>query len=280
MIPGVQCPDSPTSQLHCIWKNVRGPFRSISCTQHTWERYDYNLAGCLVCGAEHICAVGVANSKCPLATLDDGTVGCIVTGYAPQVVRYGCEFQANVSDRQPIAVLPDIYTHVMMTVNNIMYSPATQRAHEREVAQKITHFRVLCTRFLRELRQQFPGRRVCIPVLLAHVLHALRLGPRCPPHPTLGHKCATVLSRCIADILPDSRSNKHLLSNHFIVGLLYLMRQGLNFNGTIWLPKIKSLNFSLPVENHLWKVFKISSKIICEAENEVKSILRSRIGVN
>jgi len=43
-----------------------------------------------------------------------------------------------------------------------------------------------------------------------------------------------------------------------------------------WLPRFNILNYCLPHENSLEKYFGYSIKIVCETENEVKSILRSR----
>jgi hypothetical protein len=61
------------------------------------------------------------------------------------------------------------------------------------------------------------------------------------------------------------------------VGLLYLMKQGLTIQNTQWLPQVQALQQCLPHETCLEKAFKLSMKLVCETENEVKLALRHRV---
>jgi hypothetical protein len=55
-----------------------------------------------------------------------------------------------------------------------------------------------------------------------------------------------------------------------------MMSAGLVVQGREILPCWPELRVVLPQENHLAKYWDISSKIICETENEVKLILRGQ----
>ena len=266
--------------LSNIWKAVRRPFRSLNCNKHQWERYDYNLAGCLCCGLQHVCKADLCVCTCPLVTLDDGCVGCTITGFVIPVIRCGKEFTSQVARIETPVELPDYHSCVSRTVHKLLYSATAQSAYRNEIGHKLRIYRAACIRMCKEYKQANPNQPVCVPVLLAQVLHSLRLHPRAPVVTQVIHRCTEILMRCISDLVPHSRNKKQLGSENFIVGVLYLMRQGLVFEGVTWLPKIPSLHLCLPQENTLSKVFKISNKVICETENDIKSMLRHRAGLN
>jgi len=57
----------------------------------------------------------------------------------------------------------------------------------------------------------------------------------------------------------------------FVVGLFYLMRTGLVLCGNIEvIPRVEELAWTLPSENHIKVVFKMSTKIMTEVENFIK----------
>ena len=265
--------------LSNIWRTVRGPFRKLSCKEHRWERYDYNQAGCLDCGVEHICNQDLAGSCCPLQTADDGSVCCVITGFSLPVIRYGKEFIPGCGMTVLHKEAVDFSVVVASVVDKILYSAASRQACEEDMTRKIGGFRALLLRTLKEHKLKHPRQTVCLPVLIGNVLHALKLPRRTLPDADLGRRCSPILSRCIGELLASCRYPKQLLTEGFILGLLYLMRQGLVFEGKSWLPKIKSLQLCLPPETLLFKLFKISNKTICEVENEVKCILRRNVGL-
>ena len=63
--------------------------------------------------------------------------------------------------------------------------------------------------------------------------------------------------------------------NTIVVGLLYMLRRGVVVHNVTVLPKISTLRDVLPLEQHLVTVFNIRAKIITEAENVIKFILRN-----
>lgn len=63
----------------------------------------------------------------------------------------------------------------------------------------------------------------------------------------------------------------------FVVGLLYLMRSGICLCDSVEiLPRVSELAEALPLENQLQPCFRLSTKIITEAENTIKHTLRGR----
>ena len=82
----------------------------------------------------------------------------------------------------------------------------------------------------------------------------------------------------IAWCLCDMKVNRyHCKCDAMIVGMLYLMRQGLKICNKEWLPRVHDLEYCLPHEGCLDKFANLSTKIICETENEIKLVLRQRI---
>lgn len=266
--------------LSKIWSQVRGPFKQILCTSHTWERYDYNRAGCLGCGIQHLCSQDLQGSRCPLQTSDDGSICCEITGLSIPVVRYGKEFVPCCEIASTPTLFDNVEEFVSTTVNKILYSRCSQNACQQDVHRKISIFQTSLIRCLKNHKEKKTHSPACIPLLVANVLHLSKISPRTAPSKRIGEKCIPILAKCISDLMINSSKSRQWLTDFFIVGLLYLMRQGLVFAGKQWLPKIPSLQVCLPPENMLFKVFKISSKILCEVENEVKYILRTRVGSN
>ena len=282
-----RCEQTP---LHSIWKAVRGPFRTIHCTEHKWERYDVNHAGCLTCGELHRCSGNtLQGSTCPFVTLDDGAVVCPITGLCIPVVRCGKEFSVQPLDTPHIPPrIPGLQFHsrVQHTVDQTIYSHLVRQEQVRIIDRQLQLAKALFIKFVKQFKTDSAknaGKTICIPTAVAYILQALKLHPIRPPPPTLGVRCSTVLTSCIIDLIassPPLASNRvKLQSGPFIVGLLYLMKQGLVFNNTQWLPKVQLLNECLPPENQLQTMFSISTKTICETENEVKRILRHRMRV-
>jgi len=108
---------------------------------------------------------------------------------------------------------------------------------------------------------------------LGHTLHVLRPQRIAAPTRRLCAFCAQHIARCLRglDLRPCAHKRVSL-----VVGLLYLMKQGLVIHGIQWLPRCPSLAHCLPHETCLEKGFKLSTKLVCETENEVKLVLRQR----
>ena len=85
--------------------------------------------------------------------------------------------------------------------------------------------------------------------------------------------CITKHLRFIMAVCPGAVPPPRIRS--ITIGLLYLMRTGVQFHGIVVLPRCPVLQYVLPMESYLYKNYGIRSKIITETENLIKSIIRS-----
>lgn len=265
--------------MHAIWARIRGPFRSVDCACHRWERYDADRAGCLACGTEHHCKPNMVDSTCPLATLDDGSVCCTVTGFCPPVVRYSSEEYVNQfvpQERRP-AASPTLEQDVLGVVEWFLLSATTRACKQEELARTLNRACLLVVKILKQhkldLSKAGPPRLPCIVSVLANAVHILRPQRIATPQHSLCTFCAQHIARCLRELNLRPCAHKRV---SLIVGLLYLMKQGLVIQGTQWLPRCPSLTHCLPHETCLEKGFKLTTKLVCETENEVKLVLRQR----
>ena len=261
--------------MHSIWRAARGPFHALVCAQHTWERYDTTRAGCLRCGCEHVCAPTAVGSQCPLAHLDDGGLCCTVTGFCPPVVRYSdSEYVEHFVPREP-ARPPDENLHgeVLEIVEWFLMGNVTRACKREETARALGRFACTVIKTLKQhkLCHGPPVRLPCLPTVIAQALHALRPQRIMPPSRELCDFCAQHIVKCLRALKIAPPPHKRM---NLVVGLLYLMKQGLVIQNTQWLPRTRSLVCCLPHENCLEKTFKLSMKLVCETENEVKLALR------
>lgn len=269
--------------MHSIWKEVRGPFYKLGCQKHLWECYSHGAAGCTHCGFEHNCE----NKDCSeLVTLDDGVVVCSVTGLIVRRIQWGAEFlttcqfsepYAQIKEQKQTAALVASCDMIEEWVSELLCSDKVKLAHKTEFEKLLNQIDVCIVRFVRKFKKK-TNTLFCIPDLISYILHSVKLSPKGENGKPLVEKCTIVLRRCVMN-LRQIRASSNTFNKNFIIGLLYLMRQGLIWENHIWLQKITELNRILPSECHLKRVFGISPKSICETENEVKSILRQRFGV-
>lgn len=273
--------------MKTIWHRVRGPFHALYCKKHAWERYNYNLAGCTQCGANHECADNLVDSKCPLEQLQDGTICCTITGLCIPVVRYAADEYIDHAGPESCAASkhaqhaaardPPLYDEILATVSWFLTGKQAMQSKTEEITRMLQRCRCALARAFKQIKMtqvSNPKRLPCILTALATALHAVR--PRCYSQATqeLCQVCAVGIEGCLRDLrLPATPSHR----TNLIVGLLYLMKQGLVINNVQWLPKNGRLQRCLPHENCLERCFRLSMKLICETENEIKLTLRQRI---
>ena len=266
--------------MHEIWRKARGPFRSVDCVQHRWERYDVNRAGCLLCGACHACVSDTVGSVCPFAQMDDGSMCCTITAYSPAVVRYSKhEYTDTVAPAENRAEKNhDLFEEVQSTVEWFLMG-AVSRACKRDEIERTLQKCVL--HLVKSLKQQKIDMALsgevslpCLPSALSRVIHQVRAHRTLVPTQELCAFCAQNISKCLISLQMGLAQNKRV---NTVVGLLYLMKQGLVIQNTQWLPRVAGLACCLPHETCLEKSFKLSMKLVCETENEIKLALRQRI---
>jgi hypothetical protein len=266
--------------MHAVWTRIRGPFHAVDCAQHQWERYDVDRAGCLGCGLQHHCKNNTLDSTCPLAALDDGSVCCTVTGYCPPVVRYSndeyVEQFVPQGRRQP-AIDPTLEQDVLAVVEWFLLSAATRTCKQEELSRTVSRACLLVVKAVKQHKlESSQGEQLRLPCVLsafAHTMHVLRPQRITAPESSLCVFCAQHITRCLNELNIRPYAHKRV---SLVVGLLYLMKQGLVIHGTQWLPRCPSLSHCLPHETCLEKGFKLTTKLVCETENEVKLVLRQR----
>ena len=267
--------------MHALWRLARGPFHAVDCgPRHRWERYDAHLAGCRDCGAAHQCSPNLLDSTCPLAHPDDGSVCCTITGYCIPNIRAGTfgpnEFvDTCVRPEEPKPhVQPDIYQEVLFTVTWFLTGAASTLCKEEEVTKTLQRCQALTVKILKNHKMGGDRRLPVLPCVLAETLHALPLRKSARATPLLCEHCAGHITRCLQNLNLAGAPVKRV---NLVVGLLYLMKQGLTIQNVQWLPRVPCLHQCLPHETCLEKAFHLSMKLVCETENEIKLALRQRV---
>jgi hypothetical protein len=269
-----------------IWHKVRGPFRAISCAHHEWERFDIQDAGCLKCGAMHHCQTHLTdNHDCPLAHMLHGEICCTITGFSLPVVRYSAdEFTdqyaaSKNAGHAHVSTTDTLSDEVHTIVEWFLLGSASRACKEDEVDRTLARCSAHVVKSLKQHKMETAGedRRSlpCIPTILAQTMHHVR-----PRHCTTASAemcafCSQHITKCLVNLnIPCAQQAKRVST---VVGLLYLMKQGLTIQNVQWLPRVPSLVNCLPHETCLEKTFKLSMKLVCETENEVKLALRQRV---
>ena len=264
-----------TDALHGVWRRARGPFHVVTCVQHRWEQYDVDRAGCLCCGLRHACSDNVHTTVCPLETLDDGTVGCLVTGMCMRCIRY-CD-KEYVEHAYPL--LPTVVSQHSLdqTVYSVVYSflhgAKTVHAREALVRRQVAAVNAAVARHMRQAKMLCEWRRPCLVDAIAWALHSVKPVACAPPGANVVQRCVDVIALRLAEL-----GHGVLAASlpRLVVGMLYLMKQGLCFRGSTWLPRVEGLCACLPCESQLPRIMSMSPKLVCETENEIKMALRSR----
>lgn len=279
---------APVDGLHAIWSTVRGPFYAVDCAGglHKWERYDASRAGCLVCGAVHECKDTLVDSKCPLVAHDDGSVSCTVTGLCLQVVRYsrddvpdGALCVCGETLASTVAAAPrkdgavDLRDRVEDTVRRFVFGAAAAQARAVDVERAVEQCAQSATRVLKATKvasEEYP----CLPSVIAEVLGRVKARRYDEMSQGMYQRCVEGITRCMVDMGVGAH---HAKCEAMVVGMLFLMKQGLKLRNREWLPKVHQLGYCLPHESCLDKFPGLSMKIICETENAIKLALRQQV---
>lgn len=230
----------------------------------------------------HACSGNMLpNCTCPLLTLTDGSVACTITGLSVPVIRCGTEYSENVSHTPQLdhQTYRDFSPQVHNAIWWFLQGPEAQASRRKEIKHKLRLAQTVFIRYIKQFKARTPPNvPICLPVAIAHVLHSMRMHPRLLPPQDLAQKCTEIISSRLEEIANYRPACKQQSLN-MAIGMLYLMKDGLTFNDTRWLPRLPTLNYYLPTTNQLsgWK--HLSSKLVCQTENEIKLALRKREGV-
>jgi hypothetical protein len=269
--------------MHIYWQSIRGPFRKLYCTDHKWEQYDVQHAGCLLCGYMHECSPSMCENKCPLVTLEDGGVCCTITGFCASVVRYSDkEFMPTVcyshlgSEEKKGGQVN--YEEVLNYVRWFLMGSTSVKCKADEIQKNLARIQGTVIKLFKQHKLDQAGHEKhtlpCLCTVLSGAVHANK--PKFVESATeeLCGFCAYHIAKCIRSLNLANFQNRKL---NLVIGMLYLMKQGLVMRNVQWLPRASGLQHCLPHETSLEKTFKLSMKLVCETENEIKLALRHQI---
>ena len=274
---------------HRLWQIVRGPFHRIYCqspTRHQWERFDYDRAGCLKCGALHRCAKTSVENTCALETMDDGSMCCTVTGFCVPIVRYcptefvdtchevdrGEDTLAQEHTRRRENLMHVVHTTVTEFLNGTQ--SRNMRAHlVKNACDRITR---ATTRACAHKWMKTPGHATCVQTALAHAILEIDQESelRTLPSRELTDVCVEKVTECLVQL--DLQGASVMRIETLSVGILYLLLHGIRCGATQWLEGIPALRPVLPPVSMLQKWYGLSSKLIIDTENWVKMALRRK----
>ena len=269
--------------MDTLWRKLRGPFYCLDCVhddEHEWEQFDCNKAGCLQCGKVHVCCDNVNyNKSCRLELQDDGAHTCTITGLSVASNRVAareyidhCSFERK-QGAETKCNWDTVHDEVNFILSNFIKHSNMRPTKQREQKKMLQRIQNSLSQYLKSFKLKYGQKRVVFHDMLAFAIHTTNPIFSTQASPALINKCVTEITRCIIDLNVVKSS---LEKQSLVIGLLYLMKSGLEYQNELWLPKINALNFCLPHENSLEKYFGISVKIICDTENTVKMLLRTR----
>ena len=265
---------------YTLWRILRSPFRVPRCTECAWECFDSCQAGCLRCGAHHVCASNAVESTCPLVLCDDGSRVCSLTGLIlSEVLHSENEFLDTVVYRPSQVEAPDIEGMVYSTVYFILNSPASRECVSQENSKAVKRLNNVFFKFRKEYKTRTPKVLPNLCQVLAATMSQLsniRLMEQAS-----SHLIDVVYNTVVSCILQLGQQGLKISNNErireIVTGLLFLLRSGLVYNNQVLLPCIPELSLCLPNENKLEVYFKISSKVVTSVENLIKLTLRDKM---
>lgn len=269
------------TEIVSIWKTVHKPFlMPAPCSQHSWQLLDADMAGCLRCGTIHECG-----DNCPVVCENHCNI-CTITGLCVRNIQFAeDEFvdTMNISDDAESHRNPAIdYDTVWQTVMEIISSEQTRLAFVTERNKTVGKFKTNLLEVLRTLKKKQVDHLPCLLSCITECLNKQKNIRSLFPFPidieieTIAGKAAD----CICNILnfinrTQTRNMSKIRQRPFTIGMLYLMRSGVDQQGVVLIPKIPELTRLLPMESQLAHAFKVRCKTITEVENTIKIIIRN-----
>lgn len=289
---------------HVIWRRVWWPFvlpQALCAHKNSWVVYDVGCAGCSTCGHAHLCGL----DNCESVQNTDGEEICCITGtwlgklnlcnnefvdsvYTPSL----SSSNLNALGEGPLGTggnphQPSIESfeyQIQATPLQLMCSPGWESCRANEIiryAGKACDVLARDLRFYKEMVAKNKAPMPSIAEVLARSVVTISSFEQPVIVPEDQRKkicteCSAVIRRhihCMAKMKSQLLSTPQKAKG-VIVGLLYLMRQGIVHRGLVILPKMESLTHLLPMEIYLESIFGTKSKVVTETENEVKRLIR------
>jgi len=270
-----------------VWRRIRRPFRYPCCAKNKcqWELFGPDQAGCLKCGSVHQCFENQVDNVCPLATLDDCSRACTITGIVVREVRHAaseytdtCSVPLEYRDDRS-CLPPDLDADIYNAISYILLSDKANKYRNSENNKVSSKLAQSLHKSLKAFKMKGSGG---LPVLHTHLawLFYSETNVRFIQEAShdLVNQCARVISQCIVDLHKKGiKITPGVSLQNLVVGLMYLLRTGLTYEKHVLLPCIEEVALVLPNENRLENVFGISCKSICIVENITKYLWRNHL---
>eukprot|EP00960_Hanusia_phi_P022540 666943-Hanusia_phi.AAC.9 len=281
--PSALCKECSDGRVR-TWLRVAGPFllpQGLRGHHCRWQCIDMDLAGCLECGAIHVCEAGV----CPVSDEEDSQV-CTITGNCVRTKQYvRDEYMDTVvtkesshAGRSDAAAFLEFGT-VQERVEWVMLSATARESFTQERARMEQKHRHLMWKFLRECKLRGDIPNLC--QVVCRILNATNKIRVCSTvfqpelRTAIARRCTFGISRFLNMMSQRFRPALSTVKPAvLIIGTLYLMRMGISMHHIVLLPRVAQLQLLLPIETHLKSFFRIRCKTITEVENLVKMCLR------
>lgn len=238
----------------------------------SWQIFDSDKAGCTRCAHVHVCNHG----ECPLVQTEDAVV-CEITGLCVKDKNFmqndhsDCIAYKGPSTTTETAFLE--YELVYTTVREILCS-------ERAAQAKAILLDKIALRLHTNIANDASVHENCVAFIehqMAQVREKFDFPLALPDEKLLVLTEACARQICSTINIAHSKLDiyfKQADLRNYIIALLYLMRTGIHVEDVVILPRFKILQYLLPSETILWKIFACKSKIITEIENKYKMRVR------
>lgn len=187
-----------------------------------------------------------------------------------------------------VACLPTTHVHMKKTiereqvfrwVEETLSSEGARQALIAEAKKRVMKTTAIFTRLAKHYKiTRTPINLVSMSSVVAHAMQGSRV-PKILEEEELGSltaQCGEILTHFCHRFIDSMNIVMPQQKLHgFVVGLLYLMRTGVwMFDSVEVLPSIPLLRSVLPLESQLQPLLKLSTKIVTECENTIKSTFR------
>ena len=164
-------------------------------------------------------------------------------------------------------------------VHELLCSARTRASLEQEQRRRAARLNTLFTKLARKAHShREPLNLVQACTTMAASTTTIRLPRLLEAHElrSVATQCHEALIRFLRVFLDRARATiPAVKTKGFVIGTLYLMRCGICLCDSVQvLARVPLLGWVLPLENQLQPCFQLSTKIITEAENTIKSALR------
>jgi len=256
-----------------LWRLLRTPFVLPRVNHGTcnWETIDLGLLGCTVCGQVHRCHY----DTCQTVGTECGEV-CILSGVAVKTVYFPEDEYMETMNLESNMRNPNLFNEhdhhaiVKQSVHEILTSSQAKKVHALQILKRLEKsLSIIRTPGSNILNKAFS---CCKQFELHKKMPKFDLDARQALAKKCSHHVLYLLTKLVREFRMSLRINE---IKSVVYGMLYLMRNGVQFDGICILKRFEELNTMLPTEVFLQKCVGLKPKLITDTENRIKFCLRN-----